>query len=524
MNYLFGLLHDEVRTYYDNGTIKSIERYYRGLRNGKSAYYDRSGQMTIQYDYENDRAVRFLTLDSVGNVLASGGNSTGNFVVERKNRSGQLLESCRFVNGKKEGEHKLFYSNGILAELTRYEKGLPLGKSLQFYPSGTIQRQISFEYGNLSIITEETNYYPNGKVSSQYFNLADGGYRICHYSTQGCRVSDQYFNSQGLAVGLQRFYRPDGKPFYELQYDEKGALINAVTYSIDELRTDTVRFDAQGNGKLVVYYSDKKPALEGAFKSGVQEGDWILLDRNSELLVSNQYLNGFLHGAHYVYYPSGNICLEGQYRLGKPELLWREFYQNGQVAVSGKYKAGIKDGKWLYFREDGSKDIEEHWQNGIQEGPTKWFAPDGSVQIILFYKAGIISKYGWLQRNGRLTRQQVTTEKLMSYFKNGSIAVELTQSNGSLHGLARRFYPNSMLSEVDSFSFGYRHGRQIRYSLDKLPTVIKNYYYGRLHGVYQLYDANGKIIREEEYCYGTLIGDQDPLTDRQVINKKIAPK
>ena len=51
--------HGAVRTYYEDGTLKSEEAYdERGTRTGQSLYYSRKGELLRRLEYLDDRLVR----------------------------------------------------------------------------------------------------------------------------------------------------------------------------------------------------------------------------------------------------------------------------------------------------------------------------------------------------------------------------------------------------------------------------------------------------------------------------------
>lgn len=173
-----------------------------------------------------------------------------------------------------------------------------------------------------------------------------------HPGTKILRYEGQF--EHGKEVGVFKFYCKDcgGKP----------AVIK--TFSRDNDLADVQYFTV--SGKLV---------SEGKMDGKARIGEWVYYQKKSkEILTRENYLDGELHGLKTTYYPNGIIAEEIAYENGKKQgvnnyyspanvLLKKLIYTNdqlhgpakhydasGQLIIDGQYKDGKKDGLWRYFK------------------------------------------------------------------------------------------------------------------------------------------------------------------------------
>lgn len=59
-------------------------------------------------------------------------------------------------------------------------------------------------------------------------------------------------------------------------------------------------------------------------------------------------------GFFQAFHPSGRPASEGTYKDGKEEGIWRDFHPNGPLAAEGEYRMGIEIGEWRYWDADGN--------------------------------------------------------------------------------------------------------------------------------------------------------------------------
>ena len=107
-----------------------------------------------------------------------------------------------------------------------------------------------------------------------------------------------------------------------------------VESTYDNGNPKVVKYYKKNNGELklvkeVVYYDNKTPKLEGAYKDDQREGMWK------------------------AWYNNGKLWSEGAYKDGKRNGLGITYHPNGQKYIEGMYKDDIRVGKWMFYDTTG---------------------------------------------------------------------------------------------------------------------------------------------------------------------------
>jgi hypothetical protein len=121
-------------------------------------------------------------------------NKTGHGDFKFYYANGNLLETGRYINGKKTGAWLGYHYNGMMSDSAIYDNGKVTGISLGWYPNGMIRDSVEqkengtsiyagwFDNGNLSYVglkqdTKKTGkwkyYHNNGNISSEEWYTAD---------------------------------------------------------------------------------------------------------------------------------------------------------------------------------------------------------------------------------------------------------------------------------------------------------------------------------------------------------------
>lgn len=98
---------DTVKTYYDNGSVKSAVPYLNGVREGIAVFYFEDGKISEERGYLNDKVEG---------------------VVKTYYKNGNLKELFNIENGKREGPATLFDSTGSHTEDIIFEEGVRVGQ------------------------------------------------------------------------------------------------------------------------------------------------------------------------------------------------------------------------------------------------------------------------------------------------------------------------------------------------------------------------------------------------------------
>lgn len=141
-------------------------------------------------------------------------------------------------------------------------------------------------------------------------------------------------------------------------------------------------------------------------------------------------------------------------------------YRGNTVEIEGTYKDGKLDGLYKSYYENGNLKREENYKDGELDGIAKWYHENGNIGEEKNYKNGKLDG-GW-----------------KIYYENGNLKREGIVNNGKDIGIVKRYYKNGKI-----------------YSEDNLETEIINYYDedGNLKAVIdskesKIYDKNHNVV------------------------------
>gem|GEM_PF-6078142 len=105
--------------------------------------------------------------------------------------------------------------------------------------------------------------------------------------------------------------------------------------------------------------------VEGAYKSGKMDGVWREL-RGQEWTSEKNYREGVLHGPYHTHF-AGRMSTDGQYLEGERDGEWvktSRFDKTTNTAAQ-HYRGGVRDGKWVYTSSKLGEPIEITFKDGL---------------------------------------------------------------------------------------------------------------------------------------------------------------
>lgn len=124
------------------------------------------------------------------------------------------------------------------------------------------------------------------------------------------------------------------------------------------------------SGTLILWYPNQQKSLEGTFKNGIADGVWKTWYGNGNKRTEVPYINGLENGVTTV---------------------WSE---NGEKSREYKSKDGKLHGPYFYWWRDGSKE-ERHYEDGLMHGFYKKWDKDGKfVKETQYEKGKPVSELG----------------------------------------------------------------------------------------------------------------------------------
>ena len=238
-------------------------------------------------------------------------------------------------------ESKVWDEQGNLIAHIPYEKGVLQGKSLYYYPSGVLEKEMLFEKNKPHGLSVE--YWPSGspKEKTDYVKGQKEGESLGFFENGALAWIEEY-EADRLKKGS--YYNPEGDLLSEIdkgggfkvRYEEDGVLFieHKVGLVSGEVRKTT------WDGEL----------LRTLFlKNGVKEGEEIEyflssdLEENSTLplpKLSVHWHEHKIHGCVKTWYNNGNLQSQREYcrnqKMG-PSLAW---YRNGALMLYEEYENG----------------------------------------------------------------------------------------------------------------------------------------------------------------------------------------
>ena len=165
-----------VKSYWDNGNIKSELRYHDGMLNGECVWYYSNGNKQMQSHYVMN------VLNGETQMWYENGNIQSRYyckddkydsIFESYNVNGNLIMTEYYMNGVKHGPINQWYDNGNVFVVGQYVDGMFDSIWKVYYENGSVGSIAEYENGS----GEQIGYSPEGlKVALIHYrdNVKDG--------------------------------------------------------------------------------------------------------------------------------------------------------------------------------------------------------------------------------------------------------------------------------------------------------------------------------------------------------------
>lgn len=179
----------------------------------------------------------------------------------------------------------------------------------------------------------------------------------------------------------------------------------------DDTKAGTVistrEFNSNDNSCYTIFYNQNKNKVsEGKLVNKMFEGEWKYYHQDSTTIMTlEQYRNDKLNGIRKVFYKSGQIAEESNYKEGIRNGVYKSYAENGvvleesnynngeydgqaiyrnvdnQIAAQGFYKKGKKVGMWKMLEKGKFKDVNMNYQNKNFKKPKMPNQTDVKVEV-----------------------------------------------------------------------------------------------------------------------------------------------
>lgn len=302
-------------SFHANGVLETEGTYMNDKKNGIFKTFDKKGDLISLEKYRDGE----LVMDTEESVILDIRNSYYS--------DGSVKSSGGYVDGVKEGTHRIYDESGVVVKSEVYKMGELTGEGIVdnrgdyqgewklYYETGELRAEGYYE--NSLRVNEWIFYHKNGEVESK------GKY----VEGQPHGQWKWYFDNGKLR--RQEFYRRGREDGESTEYDEEGNVIS-----------------------------------EGEYISGLKEGEWYY--QVGDHTEKGNYLDGERNGLWIYEYPDGETNFEGEYVQGLAVGKHKWYHPNGQIKKQGKYSSGVRVGTWKTFDEEGIKTLDVRYKNGLE--------------------------------------------------------------------------------------------------------------------------------------------------------------
>jgi uncharacterized protein len=474
--------------YHTNGTLSEVSEYKNGELNGPYKLFHDNGMLFKEGFYENDKLKGENKIYNYGGLLVdlstySNDLAEGKFTTYFDMGEKFLQYKGRAVNGKIEDTLYEYYVSGEPASKKVFSAGELNGEFRTFYRNGKTMSVSNFVNGKKDGAHKE--YFNTGKISQEglYKNDIEIGLWKSFYKN-GKPESETQYDEKGKRNGTYKAYDTDGKIHYEYAfvkgeinsykfYDKKGGIIKEGKKTKGDLAVTT--FNPEGVKES-----------EGAYSGENRKGLWKYYNKYGQLEKEINYnASGEIDGVWKLYYPTGKLRQQNNYKNGKLEGYSAGYYRNGQKEFEGWYTNDELNGYYATYYRDGTPESRQYYLRDKKEGLQQDFTVTGK-----------------LKEDEYCVNHRI--EKIITYDTTGKITDSIILPNGT--GKITRYYYNKKESFSGNYIFGIANGEFVSKSADGKTDWKGKYLNNKREGNWIWYADNGKTETEGTYNAGMQTG------------------
>ena len=330
-----------------------------------------------------------------------------------------------------------------------------------------------------------TSYHANGQIR-EYLDVvssrAHGTYREW-YSNGVQKVEARVISGAAdLEPEAQKTWLFDGMT---RAWFESGEIEAEIPYEKGKLE-----------GEAIHYHSSGDVWKRTPHKNGLIDGKVKVFNGDGSLLMESDYFAGKRHGKSERFWPANKQAFQERYSGG---LLTSGTYWNKQGAIVGKIEGG--NGFRAVFGRSEVESLQE-FRNGRQEGIVKLLRENGTTSRYHHTKGS--AKHG---------------AEVIFYPNSDQRKLEMSWSNGAVHGIAKTWYPNGAMRSQREMSQNKRQGLSSAWYPDGSLMLLEEYEGDRLvraeyrkkgerppvsrvlggEGTATLFDEHGHVLRRIKY-------------------------
>lgn len=453
------------KNYYETGTLKSIGKRNFSLLDSTWAFLNEQGDTTDIINYYRD--------------LKSGYHINYKYIKTDTDTIKLLQFKELYIENKKTGK-SYYYENNHLKRIVNYENNIPNEWAYEFSYDTLITKMLEYKNGFL-IYSEKINRFDKNTLKQgvwKYF-----------YPDMKIMREENYLHGQ--LNGFYKEYDPQGKMIKMIKYVYGKPIEESIKE--DSIFTEKKSFFKNGNLKTTGYYKyDSIPV--GAQKEYDIEGNVTavkMYDKNGKLESMGLFdSKGKKTGKWKIFFPTGEIKAEGNYKANKKTGKWTFYFIDGKTEQIGYYYRGKYDKEWNWYFHSGKLFQQENYYHGKLDGKFFQLSEMGDTILVGNYLDGEKidmwhyfigdqieeGKYDEGYKEGLWTIINKKNKKVI--FKGNFI-------QGALNEKIYYYYNNGKLKKIEQYRLGVATGNWQYYDSDEQGHIvmIEKYRNGKLRKI-----------------------------------------
>lgn len=362
--------------YYPTGEKKRVVPYENGKQHGKGFDYETDGRIITLLEFEDGYLRRADQINRLDNL----GKKRGSWIEFHPN--GVVAMEGYYMNDLKNGIFKFFDNKGNLITIEKYrdgqivldsEESVILDIRSTYYSDGSVKSSGGYVDGRKEgthRIYDENGNIISGEVYKMGTKTAEGvvdqtgdfqGEWELYYEDGTLRAKGNYENS--LRTGDWIFYHKNGKIESEGKYVE-GLPQGQWKWYYENGKSRRQDYYRRGkeDGESVEMNEEGNIISQGEYVAGYREGEWFY--HVGDHIEKGSYVDGERDGEWIYEYENGKINFEGEFIRGLATGKHKWYYPNGQIKKEGRYSSGVRTGTWVTYDEAGLKVLEVKYKQG----------------------------------------------------------------------------------------------------------------------------------------------------------------
>lgn len=484
-----GKLNGSRTAYYPNGAISVIENYKEDILEGISTSFYPNGGKQCEVNFTNgERNGKLLCLYENGTQKSDinyiDGKINGPYKIY--DELGHLIETSNYENDLIDGNYFEHYNEKNIKSQTVYNKGKIQDSYKTFYIDSTLERENNFINGK---IIKSTNYFPNGKKSSEAI----------------------YNDKEELEI--YRYFDNNDNLYYEEIY-KSGEIKSGKQYTANNPKPVEINL-ATNNFQMKDF--NETLLVSGTFEKGKKSNQWLYNFPSGILKLEENYTKGVLNGFSKDYNKDGSLNSIKYYSNDKINGRY-EVYENGKLISFFNYVDDERNGPYQTFYPDGSLKEEGYFINDNLNSDYNSYWQNGTISRKSKYTDGIETSATTFNEKGEIENEidyKNKTGKFTHNFHNGTV-IQITELvNGKLNGIfIEKDKFNTPIIEANHIN-GLLNSNYKYYSPLGNIFLEGNYYLGKKDGTTKVYDLTGNLKLE----YHTSLGIENGKTTQYYYNK-----